>query len=89
MHAPGAVTPITLSQDDMVGFRVNLPILGDITLGLWFGDHKSELDPPAFAYAANTAFLQVCSSRQQMRQCGLSSSVLLTIPQPQSVSYQA
>ena len=45
----------------MVGFRVKIPILGDITLGLWFGDHRAEHDPPAFAYAVNTAFLQVQS----------------------------
>jgi len=63
LPACGAVTPYHIrgSQDDMVGFRVKIPILGDITLGLWFGDHRTEHDPPAFAYAANTAFLQVWS----------------------------
>ncbi len=79
--ASGAVTPYHIrgSQDDMVGFRVKIPILGDITLGLWFGDHRTEHDPPAFAYAANTAFLQAWSCMRSV--CGIA---VWTEPTPAS-----
>ena len=53
----------------MVGFRVKIPILGDITLGLWFGDHRTEHDPPAFAYAANTSFMQVWAAAGACHAC--------------------
>ena len=43
----------------MVGFKIGLPIIGDIAIGVWFGDHKAELDTPAFAYVCHTAFLDV------------------------------
>lgn len=43
----------------MVGFKIGLPIIGDIAIGVWFGDHKAELDRPAFAYVCHTAFLDV------------------------------
>lgn len=50
----------------MVGFQIGLPVFGDIAVGVWFGDHKSELDTPALAYVCHTAFLDVrfCKSAQ-------------------------
>lgn len=29
----------------------------DMTLGLWFGDHKGEWDPPILSYAFNANFV--------------------------------
>lgn len=46
-----------LLQDVMVGYDINVPISGDITIGLWFGDHKGEWDSPVMAYAFHTAFV--------------------------------
>ncbi|KAK9808786.1 hypothetical protein WJX72_003664 [[Myrmecia] bisecta] len=44
------------TEDSMVGYEINRPISGDITIGLWFGDHKGEWDSPVMAYAFHTAF---------------------------------
>ena len=41
-----------------MGFDVNTAISGDITIGLWFGDHKGEWDLPALAYSFHTAFVE-------------------------------
>ena len=43
-------------QDSEVGFDIDLPITGDITLGLWFGDHKVRWDPPELACSFHTLF---------------------------------
>ena len=43
-------------QDSEVGFDIDLPITGDITLGLWFGDHKGEWDSPQLACSFHTLF---------------------------------
>ena len=53
------LTHSLLQDDTMVGFQIGLPIFGDIAIGVWFGDHKAELDTPAFAYVCHTAFLDV------------------------------
>jgi hypothetical protein len=41
----------------LVGFHVGVKLEGDIAIGLWFGDHKSDTDPPALAYVFHTAFV--------------------------------
>ena len=43
-------------QDDLIGFRVSLPLDGDITIALWFGDIVRDTDAPALAYTFHTAF---------------------------------
>lgn len=45
------------AQDDLIGFRVGVPLDGDIVIALWFGDMVREQDVPAFAYAFHTAFV--------------------------------
>ena len=37
-----------------MGFEIDLAITGDITLGLWFGDHKGEWDSPQLACSFHT-----------------------------------
>jgi hypothetical protein len=44
-------------QDDLIGFRVGIPLDGDIVIALWFGDIVRETDTPAFVYAFHTAFV--------------------------------
>jgi hypothetical protein len=44
-------------QDDLIGFRVGIPLDGDIAIALWFGDIVRETDTPAFTYAFHTAFV--------------------------------
>lgn len=41
----------------MTGFEVEQLVSGDVTVGLWFGGHKRECDPPALAYAFNAGFV--------------------------------
>ena len=44
-------------QDDLIGFRVGIPLDGDIVIALWFGNIVRETDTPAFTYAFHTAFV--------------------------------
>ena len=53
---PYTLHPKSSPQDSEVGFDIDLPITGDITLGLWFGDHKGEWDSPELACSFHTLF---------------------------------
>ena len=55
-HCCTPATPLPL-QDDLIGFRVGIPLDGDIVIALWFGDIVRETDTPAFVYAFHTAFV--------------------------------
>ncbi len=39
-----------------MGFRVGVPLEGDIVIALWFGTVVRDTDAPALAYAFHTAF---------------------------------
>lgn len=45
-------------QGMITGFAMDCQVAGDVTVGLWFGDHKRQWDPPAIAYAFNANFVQ-------------------------------
>ena len=46
-----------LQGSESTGFKVNKPVHGDVTIGIWLGDHKRDRDVPAFAYQFHTALL--------------------------------
>ena len=46
------------TQGVITGFEVGRPVAGDVTVGLFLGDHKREWDAPAVAYAFNANFVQ-------------------------------
>ena len=46
------------AQDDMLGFDLDLAVEGDVTLAFWRGDHKSQWEAPAFAYAFHTSLTE-------------------------------
>lgn len=43
-------------QDSQLGFTIDIPIIGEIALGLWLDDHKGEWDPPQLACSFHTVF---------------------------------
>lgn len=55
-------------QDDLIGFRVGVPLDGDIVIALWFGDIVRDTDTPAFSYAFHTAFAG-SGARRFLRLC--------------------
>lgn len=64
-------------QDDLVGFRVGVPLEGDITIALWFGAVVRDTDPPALAYAFHTAFVAPGVMRIEARDLTVSTSAAL------------
>ena len=46
------------TQGMITGFEVGRPVAGEVTVGLFLGDHKREWDAPAVAYAFNASFVQ-------------------------------
>jgi hypothetical protein len=44
-------------QGTLVGFDVNVPVEGDVILGLSLADHRAQWDTPALAYAIHTSFV--------------------------------
>lgn len=63
-------------DDDTVIFNdMNLPICGDVTVALWFTDHRSEWDPPTVAYGFHTACISPPYIRAAASQCDLWSGV--------------
>lgn len=67
-------------QDDLVGFRVGIPLHGNITVALWFGSVVRDTDPPAMAFAFHTAFTAAGVLRIEARD--------LTVRQPLRISVQ-
>ncbi|KAK9784759.1 hypothetical protein WJX73_004774 [Symbiochloris irregularis] len=47
---------VATEETDQVGFTMDIPITGDITLALWFGAHKLEGESPQLAVTFHTLF---------------------------------
>jgi hypothetical protein len=74
-------------DDDTVIFNdVNLPICGDVTVALWFTDHRSEWDPPNVAYGFHTACITPPYIRAAASQCDLWSGLDATTSSSSSSS---
>lgn len=44
-------------QGLVTAYEANQMVQGDMTLGLWFGDHKGDWEPPVLTYAFNANFV--------------------------------
>ena len=57
-----------LQASESTAFKVNKAVHGDVTIGIWLGNHKRDRDVPAFAYQFHTALLDtgVCHASAPM-----------------------
>ena len=58
-------------DQDSVAFDVDIPVSGDVTVALWFTDHRAEWDPPAAAYSFHTSHVSPPYLRATAHQCDL------------------
>ena len=61
-----------------MGFRVGVPLEGDIVIALWFGAVVRDTDAPALAYAFHTAFAAPGVLRVEPRDLTVSRCITLT-----------
>jgi len=58
-------------EDTVIFNDMNVRICGDVTVALWFTDHRSEWDPPTVAYGFHTACISPPYIRAAASQCDL------------------
>ena len=65
-HATGHAC---LQGSESTSFKVNKPVHGDVTIGIWLGNHKRDRDVPALAYQFHTALLDTMVGHNDCISC--------------------
>ena len=69
-------------QEGLVPFNIGVPVVGDITIGVWFGHHNLGQrlhGRPALSYAFHTAFLSAETMRVSLPSLDVSNKRLFPV----------